>query len=445
MFNDKREYLLKKALELASQEGITGDFKREFFKLVSDVIIGMEDGEDSFFGRFMIKIERDIRVNITWPISTIPKSNGFLMYFNPLLFLQNTKKEMVALFKHEIYHMMYSHYERVDQLKNSYNNEAISLAIDVSINQFIKNMPPEAKTIDGLSRELKVELKANRTIEEYVRLIQKAFNSRPNKNIEKEIGNEGVIKKIDNNKAHRLWEEIDIEEKTIKGNLKKIALSIDDGNTPEDLNKIIISLKEREELSWQELLKSMLPSIRSGYKKTITRRDRRQPDRMDLRGKLPNNIPEIIVAIDISASMTDKDLNKIMIELLAITKNRKGKIKIIECDNEIKRIYPLRSPKDIRKRKTNNGSTTFSPVFEFLREKNLKDNILIYFTDGVGEKELTCRVVPTEVLWVIIGDNMLSLKKKIGTIRRIKRSTPVGEGKSTALDMVKEAIHEWAR
>ncbi|PRR83022.1 VWA-like domain-containing protein [Clostridium vincentii] len=445
MFNDKREYLFKIAFDIEFQEEITGEFKRDFFKLVSDVIINMEDGEDSFFGSFMLKIERDIRLDISWPLSTIPKANGFLMYFNPILFLQNTKKEMVALFKHEIYHMMYSHYKRVNQLKNSYNNEAISLAIDISVNQFIKNMPTEAKGIDGLSRELNIELKANRTIEEYARLIQKAFNSRPNRKIGQDDDSTDIVKKIDNNKAHKLWEEIDIEEKTIEGNLKKIALGSDDTNAPEDLLKIVMSLKGREELSWQELLKRMIPSIRTGHKKTITRRDRRQPERVDLRGKLPNAIPEIIVAIDISASMTDDDIKKIMIELLAITKNNNGKITVIECDSEIKRIYPLRSPKDIKKRVTNNGSTAFSPVFEFLKEKNLRDNILIYFTDGVGEDELTCRVVSREVLWVLMGDNKLSLKGPFGKIRRIKSSSPVGEGKSAALNMIREVIHDWAR
>ncbi|HEY5525191.1 MAG TPA: hypothetical protein VIK26_07645, partial [Clostridium sp.] len=78
MFNDKREYLLKRVFDMEFQDEITGDFKREFFKLVSDVIISMEDGEDSFFGSFMLKIERDIRFDITWPLSTIPKANGFL-------------------------------------------------------------------------------------------------------------------------------------------------------------------------------------------------------------------------------------------------------------------------------------------------------------------------------------------------------------------------------
>ena len=50
----------------------------------------------------------------------------------------------------------------------------------------------------------------------------------------------------------------------------------------------------------------MLPTIRAGQRKTITRKNRRQPHRLDIRGTLPNLIPEVIVALDISASMSEK-------------------------------------------------------------------------------------------------------------------------------------------
>ena len=186
-------------------------------------------------------------------------------------------------------------------------------------------------------------------------------------------------------------------------------------------------------------------TIRSGYKKTIMRRDRRQPERVELRGKLPNMIPEITVAIDISASMSDEDIKKIMIEILALTQNRRGNITVIECDNEIRRIYKLRSPKDIRKRKSNTGSTAFSPVFEYMKEKNLRNNILIYFTDGVGEKELTVKPVNSNTIWVLSGKEELSLENPFGIIKRINQNKVVGEGKSAALDMIREVVSNLAR
>ena len=444
MFEDKIQKLLKKALDIEFTSDITTDFYREFFELVSDVIINMEEGEDSFFGSFMLKVEREIRLDITWPLATIPKINGFVMYFNPILFLQNTKKEMIALFKHEIYHMMYSHYERVLALKDKFSKEAIGIAMDISINQFIKNMPSNAQKIDTVNKELDINLKWNRTIEEYAFLIEEALRKRVEKS-KKDITIGSIVREVDIREAHEVWDEVDISDKTIDSNLKKIALNLKAKAAPEDIQKLIKAFSEREELAWNDILKRMLPSVKSGYKKTITRRNRRQPDRLDLKGTLPKNVPEIIIAIDISASMTDEDVKKIMIEVLAITNNRRAKITVIECDNEIRRIYPLRSAKDIKKRSSNNGSTAFSPVFEYVRENNLRDNILIYFTDGVGERELSCNIISKEVLWVIIGDEELSLKKYKGTIRRLKINKKVGEGKDTGLSLLKEVIHDWAR
>ena len=67
--------------------------------------------------------------------------------------------------------------------------------------------------------------------------------------------------------------------------------------------------------------------------------------------------------------MTDEDIRKIMVEILAIVRNREAKITVVECDNEIRRIYSLRSPKDIKPRSEKNGSTEFSQFFNILEKR----------------------------------------------------------------------------
>lgn len=443
-FIEEREALFSKALKIEKNEDIRDDFKREFFDLVGKVIIDMLSSEDNFFGGFMIKIEREIRVDITWPLATIPKINGFTMYFNPLLFLQCDKKEMAALFKHEIYHMMYMHYERVNDLKNKYSNEVISMAIDISINQFVKNMPMEAYRIDRVNREFNIELKENRSIEEYSKEIQKGIEERIEKS-SKDKNSDSLAREVDIAKAHEIWDNIDVSDNNVKENVKKIALSLKSSGKPDEILKLISKFEEKEELSWQNILKRMIPTVKSGYRKTITRRDRRQPDRMDLRGKLANHIPELIIAIDISASMTDEDIRKIMVEILAIVRNREAKITVVECDNEIRRIYSLRSPKDIKPRSEKNGSTEFSPVFQYIREKNLGDSIVIYFTDGVGEKELKVKPLNKKIIWVLTGNEEFSLKNPLGEIQRINKKSKVNEDKVFALDLVREVVRDMNR
>nr|WP_207720263.1 VWA-like domain-containing protein [Clostridium butyricum] len=421
-----------------------GDFyNRRFFDIVEKVILYLLQGQDAFFGQFMLSIKREIRFDIKVPIATIPKRDGFNMYFNPFFFLNCTKREMAALLKHEIYHIMNLHFEREKQLKNRFSKEAVGVALDISINQYIKDLPGYSRKLEAINMEHNLNLAENRSVEEYAEEIYKSIKSRIKKDKFNENGNEEFLLEMD--KAHEIWDEIDIDEESINSLTKKTAISAYNKNTPEGLEKIILAYDEKPEISWELVLKNAIPAMKSGYKKTIVRRNRRQPERFDLRGTLPKNEAEVVVAIDISASMKDDEMKKILIEILSITHASKNKVTVIECDNEIRKVYKLRSEKDIQKRCRENGSTLFSPVFKYIRDKNLKNCILVYFTDGVGEKELEIKPFNKKTLWVICGDDELSLKESYGEVKRIHREKYEKLEGNIGLQMVNEVIHDWAR
>ncbi len=442
-FEEKRQQLLKEAYALEERVKFNDSFKRSFFELVEHVILYLLQTQDVFFGQFMLRVRRDINVNLTVPIATIPDMENFNMYFNPVLFLNCSKREMAALFKHEIYHIMNSHFQREKKLKNRFSKEAINVALDISINQYIKDLPGFSKRLNAINMEYNLSLEENRSIEEYAEEIYKSIKSRIK---ESKVNKDDDSKyDIDMSKAHDLWEDIQISEEDINNLTKKTAISAYTKNTPQGLEEIILAYREKAEIPWQVVLKNILPTVKSGYKKTITRRDRRQPDRLDLRGRLPKNETELIVAIDISASINDNDMHKILMEILSITSNTKNKIIILECDNKVRNVYELKNEKDIRKRSKNNGSTEFTPVFQYINDNNLRNSVLIYFTDGVGEKELSVKPINKRIIWVISGNEELSLKQAYGEIKRINTEVKeVLEG-NIGLKMVNEAIHDWAR
>lgn len=444
VFEEKRDALLKKAYDIKENGEVHSSFEREFFSLVENVIIDMLEGEDNFFGQFLVRIERSIRFNIKWPLATVPKMQGFKMYFNPLLFLYCDKREMQALFKHEIYHIMYGHYERERILKQKYTNLAVNLALDISINQFIKYLPGYSYKLDRVNIEYSANLEEDKPIEVYAEEIEKAIKSKLSDSIKDEKNND-IDEMIDISKAHDVWEESTLNQDSIKDMTKKTAISSYSDKAPKDIVGIINSYSEKAEISWQDALKKVIPSLRAGEKKTIMRRNRRQPERLDLRGSLPNNVPEVIVALDISASMSEEEFNKILIEVLEITRTRTNKITVIECDNEIRRIYEIKSKNDIKKRSAKNGSTKFSPVFRYIRENKLRNSVLIYFTDGVGEKELEVKPFKHNTIWVITGDEELSLEEPYGEIKRIDVKVEKGEGGTAGLDMIKEYQQEHGR
>ncbi len=442
-FEERREQLLKEAYVLEERVKANDSYKRSFFELVEDVILYLLQTQDAFFGQFMLRVRRNINIGLTVPIATVPDRNGFNMNFNPFLFLNCSKREMGALFKHEIYHIMNSHFERERKLKNRFSKEAISTALDISINQYIKDLPGYSKKLSAINMEHNISLDENRSVEEYAEEIYKAIKSRIKK--DKISKPDDLEYEIDMSKAHDLWEEIQISDEDIRNLTKKTAVSAYVKNTPKGLENIILAYKEKAEISWQEVLRNILPSVKSGYKKTITRRNRRQPERLDLRGRLPESQVELIVAIDVSASMKEEDMHKILIEILSITANSKNKITIIECDNEIRSVYTIRNEKDIQKRSKDNGSTEFTPVFKYMIDNNLRNSVLIYFTDGVGEKEIRVKPINKKVIWVISGNEKLSLRNPYGEIKRINTEEKEVIEAGVGLKMVNEAIHDWAR
>ena len=82
---------------------------------------------------------------------------------------------------------------------------------------------------------------------------------------------------------------------------------------------------------------------------------------------------------------------------------------------------------------------------QYIRDKNLKNCILVYFTDGVGEKELEIKPFNKKTLWVICGDDELSLKESYGEVKRIHREKYEKLEGNIGLQMVNEVIHDWAR
>lgn len=442
-FDIRRRELLKEVASWESENDVNESFKRGFNELIEQVIISMLEKEDNFFGQFLIQVKRNIKIDITWPIATEPRVSGFNMYFNPILFLQCELKEMQALFKHEIYHIMLGHYERQRALRDKYSNIAISKAMDIAVNQYIEHLPAWCDRVYTVNLEYELELKEDMTMEQYAEEIQKVITKKGKKAIVKT--KENVVTSIDVESAHDTWENASISDDILKEIKKKTALNAYKGKAPKNIEKYILALDEKPEIKWSDYLKKLIPSVRCGYKRTITRKDRRQPERLDLRGKLPSVMPKILVAIDISASMSDKEVNNIMIEILAISKSRSAEITVVECDNEIRRVYALASPKDIKKRISKSGATKFSPVFEYMKKENMRNHILIYFTDGLGEQELEVKPINKDILWVLTGKEELSLEKSYGIVKRLTREETIKYGYDYGLQAMRDVIHDWAR
>ena len=346
-FEEQQKRLYALALDYARDEDMDDFFKRDVLSLIEKCTLELLEKEDSFFGMFLIQMKRMISLKLPAPLATAPLNEGFVLYINPRTFLTCTKREMKALLKHEIYHIMYSHPQRIDALSNKYSLRAINIAMDISVNQYIRDLPPWSKRLESINLEYNMHLEPNRTLEEYVEGIQKAIDALSQDKEKKQMDMEFDL---DMDEVHVLWLENNNVTLEAQEALKKsTALNAYRGIAPLGLEEALAFDAKESEITWQQYIKRVTATMKCGYKKTITRNDRRQPNRMDIKGVLPKRIPKILVAIDISASMTHKELYDILVELYTLIKNYQAEIIILECDEKIQRVYRIKSLRDIKK------------------------------------------------------------------------------------------------
>lgn len=404
---------------------ITKEFKEEFFKLVDKVILSLMEDKDNFYGYFLFQMGREIRFDITSASGVNFKAAKYVIYFNPILFLQLSMKQMETTIKHEIHHILSLHLSRAKELKSKYSTLAINLAMDIVVNQYLDNLPPYSTTLKGVNNKYNLNMEAYNTLEYYAEKIQSELDLME----EDDEGEEDDSQMTDSmedfydpEKMHDMWQESDeVDEKTLKEFAEKVISASQKGTIPSQVESLIANLKNSQgEIPWNIMLKKLMGTVESNKKKTITRRNRRQPNRLDLRGEIRNHKAEITVAIDISGSISNEEFKQAIKEVLSIVKNYNHEITIIECDKEIKRVYKAKSMSDVKERMAAGGSTKFTPVFEYAN--NNRCNLLIYFTDGKGEKKL--EVVPRgyKTLWIISGrGDKLSLDEAYGPVKKLSK------------------------
>ncbi|MFR1811567.1 MAG: VWA-like domain-containing protein [Terrisporobacter sp.] len=399
------------------------NFKKDFFSLVDKVNLSLMEDKENFYGYFLFQMGREIRFDITSATSINFKDAKYVMYFNPIIFLELNMEQMQSTIKHEILHVLSQHLIRLKDFKDKYSTLALNLAMDVVVNQCLDCLCPYSITLEYINNKYNLNLEKFKTFEYYLEKIQTELDLQE-ENDEGEIvdNNENVAVDFDAEKTHDIWEEcIEIDEKTLRDFTEKFADNAKKGSVPTYIENMIKSLKNSKgELPWNLYLKKLMGTIEANKKKTITRRNRRQPNRLDLRGELRGHKAEIAVAIDISGSISDEEFKQAIKEVLTIVKSHNQEITIIECDKEIKRTYKVKSPKDIKERIASGGGTKFLPVFEYANNKKI--NLLIYFTDGKGEEKLEIKPRGYKTLWVISGrGEKLSLQEHFGVVKKLSK------------------------
>jgi predicted metal-dependent peptidase len=174
------------------------------------------------------------------------------------------------------------------------------------------------------------------------------------------------------------------------------------GTTPGRLLEELMGVRgpPQKPLDWRTALEMFVAKERSPVH-SYGRPSRRHPQRI---GEVPGRSwsprivarPRIVVALDTSMSMSERELSEIARHLAPMSEH--ARLVIAECDVEIARAYPFDPSAGLGK-VVGRGGTDLRPVFEptFLRAQHADG--VVYFTDGQGPFPERAPDVP--VLWVL--------------------------------------------
>lgn len=151
-------------------------------------------------------------------------------------------------------------------------------------------------------------------------------------------------------------------------------------------------------LDWKAALRAFVARAHAPVH-TWARPARRFPDRV---GQVPGRIwaprpidrPALVVAIDTSMSMDDRELAEIARQLVSMAEH--ARLTIVECDVEITSVAPFEGT---LRRVKGRGGTDLRPVFAPELLSGHGADGVVYFTDGQGP--FPDRPPPLPVLWVL--------------------------------------------
>ncbi len=421
--------------------------RRDCMQMLELMKLFLISRRDSYYGYFLM--------NLTYEVDFTSRSiAGILLgrfppvfHMNPLLLCKFTLKEILFIICHEIDHIVLNHPAEMLKANPECDPdvfEKFNLAADASVNDRILAEMEEEKCgflaapkglISSDSLKKMFRLRSIRSLESYLYYFDLIKGKALPQNAQQpqrmlapgsqdEEDEDGVITAQNcGMPADHQWDAGEDAEEAAAAvrELVNAATSIMNEETrgliPGAFFEQVKALNAPPALSWQSILKKYVGTVPSEKRKTRTRLNRRQPTRFDLSGEQDEKTLKIVVAIDTSASVTAQDVAKILREVVGILAKRKHTLTVIECDSAVQRVYQVKTESDMKKNVTGRGGTAFTPVIEYVNsDRYFRDALLIYFTDGYGEREIP-RPKTYRNLWVVLGgEENLSLKESYGTV-----------------------------
>ena len=362
--------------------------------------------KEPFYGLLLLSLNKQWNKRV--PTAGVSKNGvNFQLTINEDFWNSLSDNHKRGLLKHELLHIGFFHIQCQDEFQNK---KVANIAMDIEINQYIDedDLPEGGCTLESFA-EYNLPPKAG--CREYYKLLMQA------KEQEEQSGSGGKISDMagmddgeqhssgTNVPDHGTWKDFEdlseAEKKLLESQtahiLKEIADSVEKsrGTIPGEFKGILERLRHVEppKFDWRSYVRRFAGGAKEVFTKKLRRKDNKRFEENP--GLKIKNKRHLLVAIDTSGSVSDKEVKEFLNEIHHIHKTG-SEVTILQCDTVIRSIEKYKPNEDITLH--GRGGTDFDPVLEYYNENQRKYTCLFYLTDG----ECSTDVKPKgKMLWVI--------------------------------------------
>jgi predicted metal-dependent peptidase len=361
----------------------------------------------SFFGNLATRLKM---INADEWCSTAA-TDGRNFYYNSRFICLLKTKEVEFLVGHEVLHVVYDHMGRRDnrdpQIWNIANDYAVNADLKRhKVGEFITSVPClyEAKYDGKYSEYIYDDLMKGVSKISLDDLIDKMLDE----HMDSEDDSDGEAEGKGRPKP-MTQEERDALRQEIKQNIINAAAGVEAGKLPAGVKRLLDDITDPK-MPWRDLIQTNLTSlIKSDYSFS---RPNRRGWHMDaiMPGSIPGEEIDVVVALDMSGSISDKQAQMFLGEVSGMMQMFDGyKVHVFCFDTSVHNPQSFSSDNldtmsDYEPK--GGGGTDFTSIFDYLKERGEDTKRLIVFTDGMpfgswGDEDFT------DTTWIIHGSNTI--------------------------------------
>ncbi len=335
-------------------------------KAVANIVI-----DDPFYGYLLLR--QEFEQNPECPTAS---TNGVRVQYNPEFIRTLSPAQIIGLLKHEVMHIAHMHHLRRQHRDPEKWNHAADYVINAHLVEAGVTLPE-----NGLIDKQYVDFSTEH--------VYNMLPDPPPDNGGSKFGptwNWGAVEDApgSGDEAVRQQMEEDCKVDVIQAaNAAKLM-----GNLPAHIERIVESLRESK-MPWKKILARFFRATAKTDYSWMKPNRRFLASGLYLPSLHGEALGEIVVAVDTSGSIGGAELEEFFGCINSILKHTKpSKIHVVYCDAAVGNVQVFRGdevPLTHKKFKpSGGGGTDFRPVFDYVAEKRLRPECLIYLTDMYG-------------------------------------------------------------